>query len=157
MKHLITSTLLLSTLMFGTAMASSGDTNGEPETKIEKTKVDETTGIEFFHGTWAEAQAKAKKEGKRIFFDAYAVWCGPCKVMARKTFTQKEVADYFNKNFINVKMDMEKGEGPGLARKYKIRAYPTLFIMDDAGKVVGETLGYQTPEQLVSFGKKYVK
>jgi hypothetical protein len=32
-------------------------------------------GIEFFHGTWAEAKAKSKESGKLIFVDAYTSWC----------------------------------------------------------------------------------
>ena len=41
------------------------------------------------------ALAKAKAENKLIFIDAYAVWCGPCKVMARDIFPLKEVGDFF--------------------------------------------------------------
>ena len=61
------------------------------------------SGIEFFHGSWDEALELAKKEHKAIFMDAYAEWCGPCKRMAKNIFTQKEVGDFFNKHFINVK------------------------------------------------------
>ena len=57
-------------------------------------------GIEFFHGTFAEAQVKAKKEGKQIFMDFYTSWCGPCKVMAKKYFTLETVGKEFNKKFI---------------------------------------------------------
>jgi thiol-disulfide isomerase/thioredoxin len=44
-------------------------------------------GIEFFHGPWSEALAKAKTEDRLIFVDAFASWCGPCKRMAAETFT----------------------------------------------------------------------
>lgn len=36
------------------------------------------SGIRFFHGTWDEAIALAKKEKKKIFVDFYTEWCGPC-------------------------------------------------------------------------------
>ena len=58
-------------------------------------------GMEFFHGTWEEALAEAKKQEKIIFVDAYAVWCGPCKRMAKNVFTQDRVGEFYNKNFIN--------------------------------------------------------
>jgi thiol:disulfide interchange protein len=114
------------------------------------------TGIKFFKGTFAEAQAKALKEDKLIFMDAYAVWCGPCKWMAANTFTDAEVATYFNNNFINLKMDMEKGEGPALARKYGVRAYPTLYFLKPDGSVAKSVMGAQRPDGLLSIGKKVV-
>lgn len=43
--------------------------------------------------------------------DAYASWCGPCKLMEKNVFTDKNVADFYNKNFVNARIDMEKGEG----------------------------------------------
>ena len=98
-------------------------------------------GIEFEKGSWANALEKAKAEDKLIFVDGYAVWCGPCKVMAKKIFPLPEVGDYFNKNFINVKMDMEKGEGLSFRKKYPISAYPTLYFINPDGNLVQSTRG----------------
>ena len=61
-------------------------------------------GIEFFHGTFEEAKIEAKAQGKLIFMDAYAVWCGPCKMMRNTVFPLPEVGEYFNANFINMKV-----------------------------------------------------
>ncbi|MBI1226287.1 MAG: thioredoxin fold domain-containing protein [Bacteroidetes bacterium] len=106
-------------------------------------------GIEFTHGTWKEIKAKAAKEDKLIFMDAYAEWCGPCKKMARDVFSQKEVGDYFNAHFVNVKMDMEKGEGIGLSSDFGIQAYPTLLFINSDGKVVHRAVGYHTTDLLI--------
>ena len=110
-------------------------------------------GIQFFGGSWDEAIETAKKEHKLIFMDAYAEWCGPCKRMAKEVFTQKELGDFFNKYFINVKMDMEKGEGPKLAQKFKVSAYPTLFFINDAGDVVNVQVGGVNADQLLGLAK----
>lgn len=107
-------------------------------------------GIQFMDISFADALKKAKKEKKLIFVDAYAVWCGPCKWMEANTFRDKEVGEAFNKNFINLKIDMEKGEGPELARKYNVRAYPTLFLIDGEGNVVKRILGAKKKDQLLS-------
>src|SRR3954471_13635384 len=74
--------------------------------------------IEFDHGTFAELLARAKKENKMIYIDCYTSWCGPCKWMAKNVFTNDTVADFYNNNFVNAKIDMEKGEGIELAQKY---------------------------------------
>ncbi|WP_455261180.1 thioredoxin family protein, partial [Prevotella jejuni] len=67
-------------------------------------------GIKFFKGTFNEALVKAKQENKILFVDFYAVWCVPCKKMAKTVFTQEEVGKYFNEHFISLQLDAEKGE-----------------------------------------------
>ena len=59
------------TLVFNSFLIAQGET---------------TKGIQFFHGTFAEALEKANKEGKLIFMDAYTSWCGPCKRMSASVF-----------------------------------------------------------------------
>jgi thioredoxin 1 len=113
-------------------------------------------GINFEGISFEQALKKAKKEKKLIFVDAYAVWCGPCKWMEANTFREKEVGDAFNKEFINLKIDMEKGEGPELARKYNVRAYPTLLLIDGDGKVVKRIVGAQKKNQLLSAVDEYI-
>lgn len=110
-------------------------------------------GIQFIEDNWNKALEQAKKENKLIFLDAYASWCGPCKLLKKKTFPDKEAGDFFNKNFINVAVDMEKGEGPSLGAKYRVTAYPTLIITDADGNIVTYTQGYINAKQLIEFGK----
>jgi thioredoxin-related protein len=110
-------------------------------------------GIIFIHDNWATAMAQAKKEKKIIFMDAHTSWCGPCKAMAKNVFTLDEVANVYNKQFINLKMDMEKGDGVQLANTYSIKAYPTLLFIDAEGKVVHKALGYHDTEQFLELAK----
>lgn len=91
---------------------------------------DSSTGIKFFKGTWAEVVAKAKAENKLIFADFYTQWCGPCMNMAEGVFTLPTVGDFYNSNFINVKIDAEEAEGSVLAKKYGVRSYPTYAFID---------------------------
>lgn len=109
-------------------------------------------GIQFFEGNWTKALEQARKENKLIFLDAYASWCGPCKQLKRKTFPDKAAGEFFNKNFINIAIDMEEGEGPALGAKYSVTAYPTLIIADADGKLVAYTKGLINPTQLIEFG-----
>jgi thiol-disulfide isomerase/thioredoxin len=110
-------------------------------------------GIEFFHGTFAEAQAKAQKENKLIFMDAYAEWCGPCKKMAATVFKDDKVGKFFNDNFVNLKMDMEKGEGPTLSNKFDVSAYPTLLFINAKGNLVHKGVGGLPADQFMNLAR----
>ena len=85
--------------------------------------------------------AQAKAEGKPVFVDCYTEWCGPCKHMATNVFPQKEAGDYFNSKFVCWKVDMEKGEGPELAKKYDVAAYPTFLILNADGSLKASQVG----------------
>jgi thioredoxin-related protein len=111
------------------------------------------SGITFEHGTWSEAIKKAKKQNKLIMLDAYASWCGPCKWMAKNIFPKQDVGAFYNSNFINVKIDMEKGEGIQLSQKYGVMAYPTFFFIDGSGAVVHQVCGGQEAEEFIQSGK----
>ena len=109
--------------------------------------------IAFETGTWAEIKAKAQKENKLIFMDAFTTWCGPCKWMAKNIFTDKTVADYYNANFINAKIDMEKGEGIDIAKEYKVSCYPNLVYIDGDGKLVHRAAGSMEAAAFIELGK----
>ena len=110
-------------------------------------------GIQFFKGTWKDALAKAKKTKKLLFIDAFATWCGPCKMMDKKVFVKKEVGEYFNKNFIPVKINVESAIGKPVASKYKVTAMPTYLFVDGDGKLVYRKLGYMKPDEFIAVGK----
>lgn len=111
-------------------------------------------GIVFTHSSWAEVIAKAKSENKIIFADCYTTWCGPCKMLSKQVFPQKEVGDYFNANFINVKIDCEKGEGIQLKDKFGVSAFPTMLFIDPANeKVLHRVVGFRPAEELIKEAK----
>lgn len=106
-------------------------------------------GIEFEQGYFSEALKKAKKEDKVLFMDCYTTWCGPCKWLSKEIFPKKEVGDFFNKNFVNIKIDMEKGEGIELAKKYNVKSFPTLLFISSEGKVVHKMVGGKDADALI--------
>lgn len=122
-----------------------------PESDSETENKD---GISFHMGTWDEALQLAKKEGKPIFLDISASWCGPCKRLKSSTFPNKEVGNFYNANFINVAVGGEKGEGVKLAGRYKIKGYPSLIYIDSNGQLIAQTAGYRNPKQLIDIGKQ---
>jgi thioredoxin-related protein len=113
------------------------------------------SGIEFFNGSFAEAQKKAKAENKKIFVDFYAVWCGPCKYMASTVFPNDSVGKYFNTHFICLKVDAEKKEKE-LCDRMNIQAYPTLGFFSSDGKLIFQTVGALDASGLMNAAQEVV-
>ena len=109
--------------------------------------------IQFQELPFKDIIAKAKKEKKLVFLDAYASWCGPCKMMEKNVFTQKSVGDYFNASFINARFDMEKGEGREIAAKYGVRSYPTYLFLNGEGELVSQNSGYMEAGMFVTMAQ----
>ena len=99
--------------------------------------------------TLEQASAKAKAENKLIFLDCFTTWCGPCKMMARDVFPQKQVGDFMNPRFVNLKIDMEGTYGAPLAKKLQISAYPTFVIFNADAKEIGRFLGGSSVEEFI--------
>lgn len=77
-------------------------------------------GIVFFEGDYNTALAKAKQEGKILFVDFYADWCGPCKKMAKDVFTLSVVGEYFKDRFVSIQIDTENPANKQLVKQCKI-------------------------------------
>jgi thiol:disulfide interchange protein len=131
--------------------------NARKSLATAKEKMVNTRHINFEKGNWQAALAKAKKENKLIFLDAYTEWCRPCIQMAKDVFTLDKVADVYNENFVNVSMDMEKGDGPPLIKKYKIQAYPDFLFINGDGEIVHRGGGYQEADEFIKLGNAAVK
>ncbi|MFV0391204.1 MAG: thioredoxin family protein [Paludibacteraceae bacterium] len=97
---------------------------------------------------------KAKAADRLVFIDAYAVWCGPCKMMARDIFPQKEVGEYYNARFVNLKLDMEAPENIEIAKKYGVAAYPTYLFLNADGELVHKGLGGMSANKFIELGKQ---
>lgn len=99
-------------------------------------------GILFEQGSWKEVLAKAKAQNKLVFVDVFTSWCGPCRKMAAEVFPLPEVGEKFNGDFVNYKIDAEKGEGVEIAKTYGVKAFPTYLFVNGDGKLVYRATGY---------------
>lgn len=123
--------------------------------------------------TFDEAIAAQKKVSKPIFMDVYTEWCGPCKILDKKTFHDKAVADYINENYYAVKFNAEgnteinfKGKqytnpqyqegrkGRNATHQFtaflKVRGYPSMMVFDAKGNIKEPIVGNMGPEQLLT-------
>jgi len=111
-------------------------------------------GIHFEHNTdWQKVKEKAKAEDKFIFVDCYTTWCGPCIWMADNVFPQEEVGRFFNKNFVNLKIQMDvtpKDDedvkawydmAKQFTSEYQLRGFPTFLIFNADGELVHRVSG----------------
>ncbi len=124
----------------------------DPILKKAKSKKNE---IEFFNGSFKEALEKAKKEGKMVFIDSYTSWCGPCKHLKKNILPDESLSKYINENFVALSINIEKGEGPRLKRKYPHYTFPTLLFINSNGKLKNKFNGLPTygAQELLNFAK----
>jgi len=124
-------------------------------------------GVRFEHGsTWEKVKAKARQENKHIFVDCFTTWCGPCIRMAENVFPQEKVGDFFNANFVNLKLQMDetnkdseevrswRGEAKRFAEDYSVQAYPTFLIFSPEGKLVHRIVGGGEADEFIALAKK---
>ena len=118
-----------------------------------------------------QAEAQMQKEPRKVLIDVYTTWCGPCKMMMKNTFTNKDVIEYINKNYYAVKFNAEGGEdlsfkgneysNPGFnpsgrgrnsqhqfAAALGVKSYPTIIYMDEELNVISPISGYMTPDKI---------
>lgn len=122
-------------------------------------------GMKFEHGlSWKEVLAKAKAENKYIFMDCFTTWCGPCKYMSANIFPMAEVGDFFNKNYLMVKVQFDTTNNDNdevkswfkdmqaINAEYKIRAYPTYLFFDPSGTAVHRAVGSSDAKAFLAKG-----
>ncbi len=105
-----------------------------------------------WHTDLAKAQAKAKAENKRVMIDfTGSDWCGFCIKLHKEVFATPEFAEYAKKNLVLVEIDFPrskpqsaevKAANKKLQDQYKVGGFPTLVVLDGAGKKLGEIVGY---------------
>lgn len=110
--------------------------------------------INFSTKSYKEVLAAARAGHKKVFVDAFATWCAPCKELRDHTFNDPKASAYFNKHFINFSVDVEKGEGVELARTWEVEGLPTLLIVDENGKILANHTGFVDGKGLIGFAQE---
>ncbi len=90
--------------------------------------------VRFLNNNLDNAISMAQRSNKLIFVDTYAPWCKPCKKMERE-FRNPKLANYFNKTFVNIRIDMDSEMGKQVHRNYDVIFLPTLMILDQEGRI----------------------
>ena len=85
--------------------------------------------------TDANFEQEVLKSDVPVLVDFWAVWCGPCKMIA--PFVEELAGEYEGKAKVG-KVDVDNN--PNISMKYGIRSIPTLLIFRD-GKIVDQIIG----------------
>lgn len=85
------------------------------------------------------------KEGK-VLVDFYAVWCGPCGMLA--PLVEKLGEEHPEITIIKVNVD----EAPEISAKFNIYSIPTLILFED-GKAKKTQVGYLPEPSLRRFAE----
>lgn len=138
-----------------------------------------TTSLQAQEIQWMslpEALEAQKTNPKKIFMDVYTHWCGPCKLLDKKTFANKDVARYISEHYYAVKFNGEGDEeiafydrtfrnpnydpnrkGRNATHQFTqflgINAYPTMVFFSEDGDPIMPLVGYYKPQQLEPYLK----
>ncbi len=91
------------------------------------------TEIHFEKLSFEEALEMAREQDKYLFIDIMATWCGPCKMMERDVFTDAQVAQYMNANYIAIQIDVDDTEDGPLLQELRVESIPTLAFYSPDG------------------------
>ena len=142
-------------------------TSCNQQSSIEVQELTEA-GLKWY--SFENAMKINKKAQKKVLVDVYTSWCGWCKRMDKNTFTNPEVVEYLNDNFVLVKFNAEiqepiqfKGETYELKRMGRRGTnalaikllngrlgYPSLVYMDSQFNKIKTSPGYKTPDKLLN-------
>ena len=146
MKNKITFTLISLLLTLGCGY-EPGAHNSPGQKLVPDPRAEKMWGSDL-----AAAQARAKMSGKLVFIDfTGSDWCPPCIALHDNVLTQPEFLDYADQNLELVEIDFPRNKpikktvelaNRNLAEKYKVQSFPTLIVMDAAGKILHRDEGY---------------
>ncbi|NNL17080.1 MAG: thioredoxin fold domain-containing protein [Flavobacteriaceae bacterium] len=126
-----------------------------------------------------EAIELQQKEPRKIIMDFYTNWCGPCKLLDKRTFKNKDVSQFINEHYYAVKFNAEGNDmvnfngheftNPNydpakayrrnsthqLSRYFGVNAFPTIVFLDENKGLITQVKGFQTPQQLEVYLKLF--
>ncbi len=100
--------------------------------------------------TESNFEQEVLKADKPVLIDFWAVWCGPCKMIAPIV---EELATELNGKLKVGKIDVDNNQQ--VAMKFGIRSIPTLLIFKD-GKVVDQIVGAAPKKALMDKISKHL-
>ena len=109
--------------------------------------------VSFDENNYESIIKRSKTEKKPVFLMIYATWCPHCNKMKKEVFTDKNVSDFLNSNFILAQQDGDSEAGKKLKEKFKVKSLPTFIYLDEKETELYKLSGEYTAEDLISESK----
>jgi thioredoxin-related protein len=93
-----------------TVFSCKANSNKEDSSSIDTTQITKEESSQIKWMSFEEAIKANETKPKKIFIDFYTSWCGWCKVMDSKTFSDPKVAKLMSEYFYCVKFNAEQKE-----------------------------------------------
>ncbi len=95
------------------------------------------------------ALKQAADQKKFLVIDISASWCGYCRKMAREVYPDREFVEFSRAHvFMRLFSDTD-AEGRRLARRFNVRGYPTIVVLNIKGEEVGRLVGVRGARKLI--------
>ena len=127
-----------------TARGAAGPVPAVPPTPASRAAAEEHGKIAWFQGTLEQALVEAQKKQQPLFVDLWTSWCGWCKRLDATTYSDDSVVLAL-KGFVCVNIDAESEAGAPIARRFAVRGYPALIVLDADGTKRAQIGGYLAP------------
>jgi thiol-disulfide isomerase/thioredoxin len=89
----------------------------------------------------------AMEQGRPVMIDFMTAWCSWCKKLDREVYMNSEVIG-LSQDFICVRVD--GGRRRDLARKHRVRGYPTIVFLGPHGRERNRVVGYKPTQPFLS-------
>jgi thioredoxin-related protein len=112
--------------------------------------------------TYKEALKKSKKEKKPVLiYFTGSDWCGPCKILDDQLFHTEKFKSISKNDLVLLEVDIPRrkdliapkkmSENLYLQKKYKVKSFPTLMMVNHRGRKIAEKKGYVITEYYYPF------
>ena len=108
---------------------------------------------------FAQTVAEAQADGDLVLIHAYAVWCGPCRMIDAQTYTDDSVQAFLDEHYEVTRLDIESPEEIDfyggtvsmreLAAALGVTSTPTTVFFTADGQYINKAPGFWPPDKFL--------